>query len=76
MMLMILMMRFIGDGVGFVPLVEDGGGGVFFEGVGLDSFEELVGVLSEGGGLFGVGVPDYPIVVNVGDSCPFSFTFK
>ncbi len=63
---------FIGDGVGFVPLVEDGGGGVFVEGVGLDSFEELVGVLSEGGGLFGVGVPDYPVVVNVGDCNGFT----
>lgn len=62
---------FIGDGVGFVPLVEDGGGGVFVEGVGLDSFEELVGVLSEGGGLFGVGVPDYPVVVNMNDGLLF-----
>ena len=54
-------------GTGFLPLFEDVVGGVLVGGVGGDTFEQISGLFAQANGLFAVGIPDDPVVVNVGN---------
>ena len=63
----------VGYGNGFLPLLEDVVGGVLVGGVGGDTFEQISGLFAQTNGLFTVGIPDNPVMVNVGNCCPFGF---
>jgi hypothetical protein len=62
----------VGYGTGFLPLFEDVVGGVLVGGVGGDAFEQISGLFTQANGLFGVGIVDNPVVVNVGNGNGFT----